>query len=77
MIFILISIKILYRADYQHLSCNVKNKCFLTPKDNATVNIGCMYGQNSCFVNFIHWHKEVYEKTKETWRIDVFNANIT
>ncbi|MGP1547782.1 MAG: hypothetical protein ACTTIF_02775 [Prevotella sp.] len=76
-IFILISIKMLYRADYQHLLCNVKNKRFLTPKDNATANNGCTYGQNSYFVNFIHWHKEVYEKAKETWSIDVFNANTT
>lgn len=74
---VFVGIKTVYCLDYQRLLCNVKNKRFLTPKDNATANIGCMYGQNSCFVNFIHWHKEVYEKTKETWRIDVFNANTT
>ena len=75
--FIFVGIKKVYHSDFQYLLRNVKNKRFLTPKDNATANIGCMYGQNSYFVNFIHWHKEVYEKAKETWSIDVFNANTT
>ena len=73
--FIFVGIKKVYHSDFQYLLRNVKNKRFLTPKDNATANNGCTYGQNSYFVNFIHWRKEVYEKAKETWRIDVFNAN--
>ena len=41
---IFIGIKIVYHSDYQHLSCNAKNKRFLSPKDNVPANIGCMHG---------------------------------
>ena len=50
---IFIGIKIVYHSDYQHLSCNAKNKRFLSSKDNVPANIGCMHGQNSPFVKFI------------------------
>ena len=54
---IVIGIKIFYLTDYQHLLYNAKNKRFSASNYNAPANIGCMCGQNSLFVNFIHLSK--------------------
>ena len=40
---IFLSAKEVYCADYQHLSCNDKNKRFSSPNGNAPANIGCTY----------------------------------
>ena len=53
-IYIFVYIKTIYHTDYQHLSRNTKNKRFSSTKDNVLTNIGCMCGQNSLFVDFIH-----------------------
>ena len=60
------SIKTVYPVDYQRFSCNAQNKRFSQLNDNPPANIGCMCGQNSIFVNFIHRNPEVHKKTKET-----------
>jgi len=48
-----VGIKIVYHTDYQYLSCNIKNKRFSASKGNVPANIGCIRGQDSCFVDFI------------------------
>ena len=53
-IYIFVYIKTIYHTDYQHLSRNTKNKRFSSTKDNVLTNIGCICGQNSLFVDFIH-----------------------
>ena len=50
--------KYTYHSDYQHLSYNAKNKCFSLSNDNALANIGCICGQNSHFVNIIHYSSQ-------------------
>ena len=40
---IFVGIKNTYHSDYQHLSCNAKNKRFLLTNDNSPANIGCMH----------------------------------
>ena len=54
LISIVVSIKTGYHFDYQLLACNAKNKRFLSSKDNVPVNIVCICGQNSLFVDIIH-----------------------
>ena len=71
---IFVSIKNVYLAYYQRFSCNAQNKRFSQLNDNPPANIGCMCGQNSIFVNFIHQNPEVHKKTKETWLRDVADA---
>ena len=65
MIRIFVGIKQVYFADYQRLLCNVKNKRFSSPNDNAPTNIGCIRGQNSLFVDFIHSIRKRMKKVKE------------
>ena len=60
---LLVDIKNIYYSDYQYLACNGKNKRCSSPKDNVLANIVCICGQNSLFVDFIHIHPEVHEKT--------------
>ena len=60
LIHILIGIKKIYHVDFQPLSYNTKNKRFLPSNDNSPENIGCMYGQNSLFVKFIHSVSSAY-----------------
>ena len=43
MIRIFVDIKSFYFTDYQRLSCNAKNKQFLSTNDNAPTNIGCIH----------------------------------
>ena len=59
------SIKKVYRSDYQHLSRNAKIKRFSALNDNLPANIGCIRGQNSLFVDFIHSiRKLMHRRTK-------------
>ena len=51
---IIVGVENVYCADYQRLLCNAKNKRFSSSNDNALANIGCIRGQKSLFVNFIH-----------------------
>ena len=51
---IVIGTKIFYITDYQHLSCNAKNKRFSAATYNAPANIRYMCDRNSLFVNFIY-----------------------
>ena len=53
MIRIFVGIKQVYFADYQRLLCNAKNKHFSSTNDHVPANIGCIYGQNSPFVEFV------------------------
>ena len=53
-------IRKVYHVDFQPLSYNTKNKRFLPSNDNSPENIGCMYGQNSLFVKFIHSVSSAY-----------------
>jgi len=53
-------IRKVYHVDFQSLSYNTKNKRFLPSNDNSPENIGCMYGQNSLFVKFIHSVSSAY-----------------
>ena len=57
---IFVGIKKVYHLDFQSLSYNTKNKRFLPSNDNSPENIGCMYGQNSLFVKFIHSVSSAY-----------------
>ena len=54
LISIVVGVKTGYNSDYQLLACNAKNKRFLSSKDNVPVNIVCICGQNSLFVDIIH-----------------------
>ena len=73
-ILIFVDIKSVYRVDYQRLLCNAKNKRFSSPNDNAPTNIGCICGQNSLFVDFIHSIRKRMKKVKEMWQKDVIDA---
>ena len=57
LILIVVDIKNSYYADYQCLLYNAKNKRFSVSKDNVLANIGCIYGQNRHFVEFIHIYR--------------------
>ena len=61
------SIKKVYRSDYQHLSRNAKIKRFSALNDNLPANIGCIRGQNSLFVDFIH---SIRKRTKRRLKPD-------
>ena len=52
-----VHIKSIYYTDYQHLSCNAKNKRFSPSKDNASANTVCFCSQDSLFVDFIHIYR--------------------
>jgi len=65
-IHILIGIKKIYHIDFQLLLSNAKNKRFSLTNDNSPTNIGCMYGQNSLFVKFIHSRPEADVNATET-----------
>ena len=54
LIHILIGIKKNYHIDFQLLLSNAKNKRFSLTNDNSPTNIGCMYGQNSLFVDLMN-----------------------
>ena len=62
---IFVYLKIIYLADYQHLVYNAKNKRFSLSNDNAPANINCMYGQNSLFVDFIHYTRKCMRRRKK------------
>ena len=62
---IFVYLKIIYLADYQHLVYNAKNKHFSLSNDNAPANINCMHGQNSLFVDFIHYTWKCMQRRKK------------
>ena len=62
-----VHIKSIYYTDYQHLSCNAKNKRFSPSKDNASANTVCFCSQDSLFVDFIHIYRRgvIYPKNSK------------
>ena len=64
-ILIFVGIENVYCVDYLRLVCNAPKMRYSSPNDNVPANIGCIRGQNSLFVDFIHSiRKLMHRRTK-------------
>ena len=64
-ILIFVGIENVYCVDYLRLVCNAPKMRYSSPNDNVPANIGCIRGQNSLFVDFIHSIRKRMKKVKE------------